>query len=56
MKEIIKHTLIAAVTATIVVLLLATPEIITQLIVFMPVFAVTFGVLHLLSKKKFKKT
>jgi hypothetical protein len=54
-KEIIKQTLIAAVTAAIVMLVFATPEIITQLIVFMPVFAVTFGALHLLSKKTVKK-
>jgi len=55
MKKIVEQILIAAVTATIVTLVLVTPDIITQLIVFIPVFALTFGVLRGFAKRMAKK-
>jgi hypothetical protein len=52
MKEVVKQTLIAAAAATTMMLALGKPKIIAQLVVFIPTFAVTFGVLYLLSRKK----
>jgi len=51
----IKRVLIAGAVATVLMFVLGTPEIITQLIIFIPSFAITFAVLAFLSKKKVQK-
>jgi len=55
MSPIIKRALIAGVVATVLMFALGTPEIITQLIIFIPSFVITFVVLSFLSRKRFQK-
>ena len=55
MNLTIKRVLIAGAVATVLMFVLGTPEIITQLIIFIPSFVITFSVLSFLSKKRIQK-
>jgi hypothetical protein len=55
MNPTIKRVLIAGAVATVLMFVLGTPEIIIQLFIFIPSFAITFAVLAFLSSKKVQK-